>query len=583
MPRTRRKFRWLNRKYAENRRHRFDKVRSAELNGLGAQEAKRETHRYDACKRMTSMIARIARRHRPASTVFVAFAVMMAALSSATAGGRPASFVIDGNTGALLSAHNADEPRYPASLTKMMTLYVAFDLMQQGKLQEGTRIRMSARAAAAQPTKLGIEAESDLALIDAIKSLITLSANDVAMAIAEHIAGSEEKFAALMTQKARAIGMKATTFKNASGLPNSEQVTTARDMVTLGMRLQDDFPRYYPLFAMRDFRYAGRNHANHNTLLKSFEGTEGIKTGYTSASGFNLVASVKRGSKHVVGSVFGGASASSRNHTMRTLLQMALFKASAVKTRAPTSGPIIARAKPAPEPRMEVRPPQQVAVALKPSLLPQTVAGANEPQVFPSAAPAPSVEVARVRPVLVAPRAPRQAAVPPQDAAADIATAQHAPQVRVASAGAAAPSGFRPPPLVASSEAARPSPSIAPQQPPMAMGFAPPARGTLPSSLQQQAASLAIAPSQRSSISGGGYEIQIGAYTSAAEAERQLAAAGQKAADLLGSAQRKAQPIVTNGKSLWRARFAGFQSAHAGNVCNELRRRQIDCLVAKAD
>ncbi len=475
----------------------------------------------------------------------------------------------------MLSANNADEPRYPASLTKMMTLYVTFDLMQQGRLQETTRIRMSPRAAAAQPTKLGIEAGEDLALIDAIKSLVTLSANDVAMAIAEHIAGSEEKFAALMTQKARAIGMKATTFKNASGLPNSEQVTTARDMVTLGIRLQDDFPRYYPLFAMRDFRYAGRNHLNHNTLLNSFEGTEGIKTGYTQASGFNLVASVKRGSKHVVGAVFGGASASSRNQTMRTLLQMALFKASAVKTRAPAAATVIARAKLAPEPRMEARP--------NPSPRPSVVVTANEPQVLAAAAPAPNFEVARVRPVLVAPRAPQQAALPQYDASASVnSIAQIAPQVRVASVGAAAPTAFRPPPIVAPSDLAQRSPPVA-TQPPMAMGLAPAARGALPSSLQQQAAMLAKSPSQHTITHGTGYDIQIGAYASAAEAERQLAAAGQKAADLLGSSQRRTQPVVANGKSLWRARFGGFQAADAGNVCNELRRRQIDCLVAKAD
>lgn len=500
--------------------------------------------------------------------------IAAANVTAVQAAGRPASFVVDANSGAVISAFNADEPRYPASLTKMMTLYIAFDLMQQGRLGETTRIRMSPRAASAQPTKLGIEAGSDLALVDAIKSLITLSANDVAIAIAEHIAGTEEKFADLMTQKARAIGMKNTVFKNASGLPNSEQVTTARDMVTLGLRLQDDFPKYYPLFATRDFRYAGRNHVNHNTLLNSFEGTEGIKTGYTSASGFNLVASVKRGSKHVVGSVFGGASASSRNQTMRTLLQMALFKASSTKTRIPTASAAIARARPSPEPRPEARPAQQVAAAaLKPSIAPT-----NWPSATPAPDTRPQLDVARVRPVLVAPRPSRQAPTEQLTALPPIP-----PPVRVASAAPMAPAPV---------EASRP---ILVSQPPlMAAGLAPglPAsRGNPPSSFQQQAANLsggaALQPrppvASRPAIGQTDVQIQIGAYASAAEADRQLVATRQKAADLLGNAQASTQQTSANGKILWRARFSGFQAANAGTVCTELRRRQIDCLVAKAE
>ena len=188
---------------------------------------------------------------------------------------------------------------------------------------------------AVSPTKLDLEEGEEIALIDAIKALITKSANDMAVAIAEHIAGSEERFATLMTQKARQLGMRATLFKNASGLPDDEQVTTARDMVTLALHLQDDFPKHYPLFATRTFTYKDETLHNHNTLLSSYEGTDGIKTGYTRASGFNLVASVRRGRKHVVGAIFGGASAASRNAAMRTFLNMGLVKASNEKTRQP--------------------------------------------------------------------------------------------------------------------------------------------------------------------------------------------------------------------------------------------------------
>ena len=180
----------------------------------------------------------------------------------------------------------------------------------------------------APPSKLDLDEGEEIALLDAIKALITKSANDIAVAIAEHIAGSEEKFAQLMTQKARQLGMPATIFRNASGLPDDEQVTTARDMATLALRLQDDFPKHYPLFATRTFTYKDETLRNHNTLLSSYEGTDGIKTGYTRASGFNLVASVKRGRKHVIGVVFGGSSAAARNTAMRTFLNMGLVKAS---------------------------------------------------------------------------------------------------------------------------------------------------------------------------------------------------------------------------------------------------------------
>jgi D-alanyl-D-alanine carboxypeptidase len=164
---------------------------------------------------------------------------------------KSAVLVIDANTGRVLHQSAADEPRYPASLAKMMTIYIAFELIEQGRLSYQTKIKFSANAVAAAPSKLDVEEGEQILLIDAIKILITKSANDVAVALAEHIAGSEEKFARLMTRKARQLGMSATTFRNASGLPDDTQVTTARDMVTLALRLQDDFPKHYQLFATR--------------------------------------------------------------------------------------------------------------------------------------------------------------------------------------------------------------------------------------------------------------------------------------------------------------------------------------------
>ncbi len=546
---------------------------------------------------------------------------LIAGTAAAEAGGRPAAFIIDANTGHIISASNADEPRFPASLTKMMTLYVVFDLIEQGRLNYQTRIKISDKAASTPPSKLGLSEGDDIALIDAMKALITRSANDIAVAIAEHIAGSEEKFAALMTQSARAIGMKASTFQNASGLPNSNQVTTARDMVTLGLRLHDDFPKHYALFAMREFRYGGNNHANHNTMLNSYEGTEGIKTGYTSASGFNLVASVKRNSKHVMGAVFGGNSAASRNQTMRTLLNIALFKASATKTRTPSA--MMAQAKPVPEPRPVVRAaPQEGPSAPKPDAAWNTkvatapaIKSDTPPEPKPAAVEGPKpremIEMAKVRPVLVAPRAPKQA--PLAIAAAPIvlttpATPSAAEPEPVKQASV--PLDIKLPPLAASAAPQQiPSkpgtsptrvaaPPMAAQQP-VAVAAAPTpllsaARGAPPSTLQQQAANMTgTQPAPTYNLSGppraapattaGGVEIQIGAFSSAAEAERQLGLARGKAGDLIGAAPGVAQPASVNGKPIWRARFGGFQSASATNVCSELRRRQIDCLVVKAE
>ncbi len=341
------------------------------------------------------------------------------AITPAVARPQQAALVIDANTGATISAHAADEPRYPASLTKMMTLYVVFDLIEQGRLSYQTRIPITDAAASQAPSKLGLEAGSDIALIDAVKALITKSANDIAVAIADKIAGSEDKFAALMTQKARAIGMKSSTFKNASGLPNDQQVTTARDMVTLALRLHDDFPKHYPLFATREFRYGAGTHVNHNGLLGRYEGTEGIKTGYTRASGFNLVASVKRGQKHVVGAVFGGATAGSRNQTMRTLLNIALLKGSAQKTRQPTIA--VAKLKATPEPKVAERPKRTAPAVQTAHASPPVAKVVAEAQSapLPAAENPPSasvagskIEIAKVRPVLVAPRQPRQAPMP---------------------------------------------------------------------------------------------------------------------------------------------------------------------------
>ena len=346
----------------------------------------------------------------------------------AFAAGKSAVLVIDANTGRVLHQSAADEPRHPASLAKMMTIYIAFELIEQGRLSPQTKIKFSANAAAAAPSKLDLDEGEEIALVDAIKILITKSANDVAVALAEHIAGSEEKFARLMTRKAHQLGMAATTFRNASGLPDDAQVTTARDMVTLALRLQDDFPKLYPLFATRTATYKDETFRNHNSLLSRYEGTDGLKTGYTRASGFNLVASVRRGKKHVVGAIFGGASAASRDAAMRTFLNMGLVKATSEKTRKPAAA-LVAQAPAAavdrrigavPKPQRVPRPPVKAVAAAAPPP-PAAALVSAEPVAAPMpAAPSatPPIEIARVRSVLVGPRPAGAAADEPREDAA---------------------------------------------------------------------------------------------------------------------------------------------------------------------
>jgi D-alanyl-D-alanine carboxypeptidase len=244
------------------------------------------------------------------------------------------SIIVDGNSGAALSANNPDASRHPASLTKIMTLYLLFERLDAGKLKLDSEMQVSAHASEQAPTKLGLRPGQTIRVEDAIKGLVTRSANDAAVVIAETIAGDEDDFAKLMTRKARALGMTRTVYRNASGLPDDEQVTTARDQSTLGRAIQDRFPRYYRYFSTVAFNYHGQSIRNHNHLLGNVEGVDGIKTGYTRASGFNLVTSIHRGNRHLVGVVLGGRSGGSRDAIMRSLLAENLEKAATKRTVA---------------------------------------------------------------------------------------------------------------------------------------------------------------------------------------------------------------------------------------------------------
>jgi D-alanyl-D-alanine carboxypeptidase len=277
--------------------------------------------------------------------------VALAAKKKATTPSIAAAIVVDMNSGSILQEQAADMPRHPASLTKMMTLYVLFGYLKAGKLTPSSDLTVTEHAATQAPTKLGLKPGATIKVNDAVKALVTQSANDAAVTVAENLAGTEENFAKLMTDTARQIGMRNTLFRNASGLPDDEQITTARDMAILSAHLIHDYPDYYTVFSTQYFTFNGRKYRNHNKLLLNYQGTDGIKTGYTRASGYNLAASVHRGEKHLIAVVLGGKTGSQRDAAMRALLERNFVAASTTK---PTAAQLVASlVTPAPLPAMK--------------------------------------------------------------------------------------------------------------------------------------------------------------------------------------------------------------------------------------
>jgi D-alanyl-D-alanine carboxypeptidase len=282
--------------------------------------------------------------------------------------------VVDANTGNVLHSTNPDARRHPASLTKIMTLYLLFEQLEAGKLKLDSQLKVSKEAADQDPTKLELKAGSTIQVEDAIKGIVTRSANDAAVVVAEAIAGDEDQFAKLMTRKARALGMSNTVYKNASGLPDDGQITTARDQSTLGRAIQERFPKYYKYFSIRSFTFRGESIANHNRLLGNVEGVDGIKTGYVNASGFNLVTSVHRGNRYLVAVIMGGSSAGSRDARMRELISDKIAQASTKRTasmvaeadipEAKSEPKAVAKVEPKPEAKPEAKAERRVAAII---------------------------------------------------------------------------------------------------------------------------------------------------------------------------------------------------------------------------
>ncbi len=298
----------------------------------------------------------------PALSAAIAAAAVLAALASPAEARRGhhhrggggggynppyAAMVVDVKTGKTLHAINEDSLRHPASITKVMTLYMLFEQLERGRYTLESPLTISSFAAAQAPSKLGLRPGSTIEVEDAIKAIVTKSANDVACAIGENIAGSEARFAEMMTQKAKALGMSRTHYANASGLPDADQITTARDLTILARAIQDRFPRYYRYFQTRSFAFRGRVIGNHNRLLGNVQGVDGIKTGYTRDSGFNLMTAAKLDDRQIVAIVLGGKSGASRDRIMADLVRQSLPRAYAGARQTPSTTEVAERARPA--------------------------------------------------------------------------------------------------------------------------------------------------------------------------------------------------------------------------------------------
>ncbi|HZE53319.1 MAG TPA: D-alanyl-D-alanine carboxypeptidase [Bradyrhizobium sp.] len=543
------------------------------------------------------------------------------------------SIIVDGNSGATLSANNPDASRHPASLTKIMTLYLLFERLDAGKIKLDTEMDVSEHASEQAPTKLGLRPGQSIAVEDAIKGLVTRSANDAAVVIAETIAGDEGDFAKLMTRKARALGMTKTVYRNASGLPDDEQVTTARDQATLGRAIQERFPRYYRYFSTTAFNYHGHSIRNHNKLLGNVEGVDGIKTGYTRASGFNLVTSMRRGNRHLVGVVLGGRSGGSRDTIMRGLLAENLEKAATKRTvtaiterNSSDANADVAEADAASRPTQTVQvqgavqvasaepaaaPPARSTAPAARSLIAAAAAAIPQPQARTEPAPftngviqaqqitaipgsSEPMKPVKVKTVQVKAGQAKLASASPAQAATPVTNAisPARPDMQEASSAMVAKTEtnrsdvaksdlLRPemPPQPANHGTGNgilgvlPASSLSSSSTPQALAYSDPS--PQPQTIQQNGAIKAVAPRT-------GWIIQVGALDSEEEARQRIEAARNQAHGLLTKADPFTEPVVGKGdKKLFRARFAGLDRDQAEAVCRTLKRSDISCITIK--
>lgn len=445
----------------------------------------------------------------------------------AQANSKYAGIVVDAKTGKVLYANNANARRYPASTTKIMTLYVLFEELEAGRATLNTKMKVSRYAAGRPPTKLGLKVGGSLRVKDAIYALVTKSANDASTVIAEHISGSETAFARRMTQTARAIGMRNTTFRNPHGLPNSKQVTTAADLALLGRAIQDRFPKYYKYFNTRSYTYAGRRMGNHNKLLGRVRGVDGIKTGYTNASGFNLVTNVKRDNRQIVAVVLGGRTGKSRDAQMVKLISQYLPKASRGRRTTPMlyAGTTKRYQFPKVAPAVPVAKAGTPA-AKQPTLLAYANATGTKPNSKPSDPIAKMLE--------------HQATAPAP-----------APRKDLVANSLAAPA------VSASAKLQQPAKTAAPSSAP----------------IQQKIASL-----KPEDIDTSGWHIQISATDSQDKAIKILENARAATGSTLRNKRIYTEPVKSKKQTLYRARFIGFETKTAAwDACAKLKKAKYSC------
>ena len=457
--------------------------------------------------------------------------VLLGAFSPSEAKPQFSAIAVDARTGKILFGSAIDGARHPASLTKVMTLYLLFQDLKAERIKLTSDLKVSLRAASMQPSKLGLKPGSTISVENAIKALVTRSANDVAATIGENLEGTEANFATRMTRVARAIGMTKTTFKNASGLPNPAQVTTARDMATLSLRIQRDFPEYYPYFRLTSFTYMGQTIRTHNRLLGRYQGTDGIKTGYIGASGFNLTTSAKRGDKRIVGVVMGSSSGNARNKYMMKMLDNAFPKC--------VDGKMIAAA-----------------------------AGTSEGALVPAAKTA---EVTpRQKPLAVA--AATNVKVPEAGTDAEETTSTAGTTIEAVLADEEKSAAPDPRVLEAKIAEATVEPVEKPSQPAMTAEKAP---KKLPFAVKKK--TTAAAEKQVASLAPT-WNIQIGAYPKKEEARLKLKEIRASGYQFLSGKQAFTVQVQTGAKTIYRARFSGFTQKTAKAACAQLSKKGLKCM-----
>ena len=438
-----------------------------------------------------------------------------------------AAMVVDVKSGKTLHAVNEDALRHPASITKVMTLYMLFEQMERGKFALDSDLTISAHAAAQAPSKLGLRPGQTISVEDAIKAIVTKSANDVACAIGENIAGSEERFAEMMTAKARALGMSRTRYANASGLPDPDQITTARDLTLLARAIQDRFPHYYRYFQTRSFAFRGRVIGNHNRLLGNVQGVDGIKTGYTRDSGFNLMTAAKSEGRQIVAIVLGGKSGASRDRIMADLVRSSLPRAYAGARVSPAVTEVAERARPAVVADAVSRTRTQIASADDEDV--ETTGTTGEPlDLAPKAA-------ATTTPGGVWKPGP-----------------QGLPRAAQAYAG-----GSAQPPFPGASKSAARVASVERDEPPKAVSGA------------------RVVPTA--------WVIQLGAMDDETKARSMLSEARAKVGGSLSKAAPYTVKVEHGGTTLFRARFSGFaEQDTAQEACSALKRSGFSCFATRS-